>query len=348
MSILAKPEQIYNRLTYNPAMPGPPFGPGPLPTVVQDVGNAATFVLVWHGGTGVAYINQTTGLVSGSPSDWQPLAYSFTVDGPTQTGPINFSDGTRIYASGPISWIQIEGTVTSGLVNLSYFGSPFVFGNDPVFIDMAADLDKIATAIASLNGAPTETILVHRDGDDVSGLEPLPVSLIGSASVTPTPNMAFPVSDIPLQVFAAPGTVQNAAATYAATYAVGLQFQIQGLVRQGINTGYLRGAVISDQQGQSAQLFLLLFNAQPSAATDQNTWNPSASDRAKYIGMISFGDSVSPWYSTGTGTSCTWQGKDIPLNLPNNGTLWCQLVANGAPVWSTANQLSIMFQSSAN
>lgn len=161
MSILAKPDNIYK---------GEPIPAGVLPQARVDVGNSAVFVLSCEGADGLLTIQSTLA----SLDHWTDLVYSLTLDGPAVTGVIPFTDGTRIYVRGPLSFIQINGTVTAGALTLMYFGSPFPV-DGPVQISMDADLDAITAALNALaSGIQRTQLMVGLD--EVGPLVPLPVS----------------------------------------------------------------------------------------------------------------------------------------------------------------------------
>lgn len=129
------------------------------------------------------------------------------------------------------------------------------------------------------------------------------------------------------------------ATSYSAGQDIGGAISFSGATRLSAGSGVIQSVGISDKAKQSAAIDLIFFNAAPSAPTDHATFNPSSSDIAKIIGIVSVTASN---YSAFSANSTAFVGNiGLPFTLTSGTTLNCVAVSRGTPTYASTSDLQI-------
>lgn len=133
------------------------------------------------------------------------------------------------------------------------------------------------------------------------------------------------------------------AALYTAKNSIGGKITLANAVRAAGKTSILHSLMIMDRSGQKPTGYILVFNADPSAATlTDKTAFVSSTDDAKVIAQIPV--TSSDWATPGTTKSWANIRNIGALVEPASGTtLYAAFIADGAPTFAATTDVQIVW-----
>lgn len=157
----------------------------------------------------------------------------------------------------------------------------------------------------------------NRTSQPVSDRYPLPVKSVGTISVS---------------------VAQTVAATaHASGDCVGGKISFANAARDSGGGGTIQSVIVRDKAAQSVIYDLILFNADPSAATiTDDAAFVFSTDLAKCIGHVPIDD-----LSTGTQGVLTASGVGLQFKLASGTTLYAALVTRGAPTYASPSDVEV-------
>lgn len=131
----------------------------------------------------------------------------------------------------------------------------------------------------------------------------------------------------------------SAAAIYAAKEAVGGKLTFANAARVAAGSGIINSVVIIDNDGESAELVLALYQADFVASADNAPFDPTDADNLNLIGHVKI---LAADYQTFTDNGvATVSGINLPFKLPAGTSIYGQLMCTGAPTYTAVTDLTV-------
>ena len=129
----------------------------------------------------------------------------------------------------------------------------------------------------------------------------------------------------------------TAASAYASGNCVGGLLTFANAAR--VSSGLINKVVITSKSAQTAQMDLILFDANPTGTTvtDKAAVAVAVADFAKVIGSVN----VLNWTNTGTTSNGTAPGVTLPFAIPSGTSLYGILVVRGTPTFTATSDITV-------
>lgn len=126
------------------------------------------------------------------------------------------------------------------------------------------------------------------------------------------------------------------AGAYSAGDAIGGKLTFSGCPENGI----IHGATLIDKAEQSAAIYLVLFDADFTAVSDNAAFSVTAGEQPNIIGVISF--AAADYVDIGGDTVNTKMGLALPYELSSEtGRVYGQLFTTGTPTYGATSDLIV-------
>lgn len=127
-------------------------------------------------------------------------------------------------------------------------------------------------------------------------------------------------------------------ALYTTADAVGGLLTFANLSASPDSSALLQGVLVKDEDGEAADLELVLFSETFTPTADQAAFNPSDADLLNCIGAIA----LDQWFAFNGNAICVIKDIHMPIKLTgSSGSLFGQLVARSGPTYTATDDLTV-------
>lgn len=131
------------------------------------------------------------------------------------------------------------------------------------------------------------------------------------------------------------------ATTYANGYVLGGLQTLTGAGRSSGLATYLQNVTVTSKGGQTAPMYIMVFNANPSSSTftDDAAISVNSNDVTKIAAVIP----ISTWYSGGTATAAFVPNLVANMTPGSSTTLYAVAVTMGTPTLASTSDLTFLY-----